>query len=98
MMQYLDFLRSKQRKVEASGFEKPRDTMNPLAFGWQKDIVFWALKKGRAALFEDCGLGKTLAAAGMGAECMRSYRAARSHCRAAGSGRTDKKRRREVWL
>lgn len=60
MMQYLDFLRSKQRKVEASGFEKPRDTMNPLAFGWQKDIVFWALKKGRAALFEDCGLGKTL--------------------------------------
>lgn len=59
-MQYLDFLRSKQRKVEASGFEKPHDTMNPLAFGWQKDIVFWALKKGRAALFEDCGLGKTL--------------------------------------
>lgn len=59
-MEYIDFLRSKHRKVEASGFEKPRDTMNPLAFEWQKDIVFWALKKGRAALFEDCGLGKTL--------------------------------------
>ena len=26
----------------------------------KKDIVKWALKKGKAALFEDCGLGKTL--------------------------------------
>ena len=29
-------------------------------FGWQKAIVRWALWKGRACLFEDCGLGKTV--------------------------------------
>jgi hypothetical protein len=30
-----------------------------MLFDWQKDIVKWSLKKGKAALFEDCGLGKT---------------------------------------
>ena len=30
-----------------------------MLFDWQKDVVYWALKKGRAALFEDCGLGKS---------------------------------------
>ena len=59
-MTYAEFLQSKQRKVVSSGFEKPRENMNQYMFGWQKDIVCWALKKGRAALFEDCGLGKTL--------------------------------------
>lgn len=59
-MTYEDFLHSKQITVVQSGFEKPRDDMNDRMFGWQKDIVFWALKKGRAALFEDCGLGKTI--------------------------------------
>lgn len=34
--------------------------MNPLMFEWQRDIVAWALKKGKAALFENCGLGKTI--------------------------------------
>lgn len=28
-------------------------------FDFQKELVEWALRKGRAALFEDCGLGKT---------------------------------------
>lgn len=28
-------------------------------FDWQKHIVKWALRQGRASLFEDCGLGKT---------------------------------------
>lgn len=59
-MTYAEFLQSKQCKVVSSGFEKPRENMNQYMFGWQKDIVYWALKKGRAALFEDCGLGKTL--------------------------------------
>ena len=59
-MTYAEFLQSKQRKVVSSGFEKSRENMNQYMFGWQKDIVCWALKKGRAALFEDCGLGKTL--------------------------------------
>lgn len=29
-------------------------------FPFQRDLVEWGLKKGRAALFEDCGLGKTI--------------------------------------
>lgn len=59
-MTYAEFLQSKQCKVVSSGFEKPRENMNQHMFDWQKDIAYWALKKGRAALFEDCGLGKTL--------------------------------------
>ena len=59
-MTYEEFLQSKQITVAQSGFEKLHDDMNDMLFDWQKDIVFWALKKGRAALFEDCGLGKTI--------------------------------------
>lgn len=59
-MTYTEFLQNKQRKVVSSGFEKTRENLNQHMFDWQKDIVYWALKKGRAALFEDCGLGKTL--------------------------------------
>lgn len=57
---YHDFLKSKQIIVKNSGFDIEKNTLNPKAFDWQKDIVKWALKKGRAALFEDCGLGKTI--------------------------------------
>ena len=34
--------------------------MNIHMFEWQKDITRWALRKGRAALFEECGNGKTI--------------------------------------
>ena len=33
--------------------------MPPQLFDWQQAIVRWALRKGRAAIFADCGLGKT---------------------------------------
>ena len=59
-MNYDDFLHSKQRIPPACGFEMPKDRMNPMMFEWQKDITRWALRKGRAALFEDCGNGKTI--------------------------------------
>ena len=59
-MNYNEFLESKQRIPPACGFDKPKEEMNPLLFEWQKDIVRWALKKGRAALFEECGNGKTI--------------------------------------
>ena len=59
-MKYDDFLRSKQRIPPACGFEMPKERMNPMMFEWQKDITRWALRKGRAALFEDCGNGKTI--------------------------------------
>ncbi|MBQ8766081.1 MAG: helicase [Clostridia bacterium] len=59
-MDYYEFLKTKDIKVIDCGFEVDTDTLSPKAYIWQKDIVKWALKKGRAALFEDCGLGKTL--------------------------------------
>jgi superfamily II DNA or RNA helicase len=54
---YDDFIASKTRSVSNCGFE-PLPITAPL-FDWQKQIVEWAIRKGRAALFEDCGLGKT---------------------------------------
>jgi len=54
---YLGFLRSKEIRSVSVGFEPTED--NPRLFQWQSDIVRWALMKGRAAIFADCGLGKT---------------------------------------
>lgn len=58
-MEYADFLKTKQIAFYASGFDYPVENINTKLFDWQKDIVHWAVKKGKAALFEDCGLGKT---------------------------------------
>jgi len=35
------------------------DPMTPGLFDFQKQIVDWSLSKGRAAIFADCGMGKT---------------------------------------
>ena len=59
-MDYGEFLKNKLIKFNSAGFEYERELLNKNAFEWQKDIVIWSLKKGRAALFEDCGMGKTL--------------------------------------
>lgn len=56
-MNYTEFLESKRFTFKSSGFD-PTD-INPMLFDFQRDIVSWACKKGRAALFEDCGLGKS---------------------------------------
>ena len=55
---YDSFIQSKSRSAQAYGFE-PSAITSPL-FAWQKQVAGWAIKKGRAALFEECGLGKTL--------------------------------------
>jgi len=54
---YDEFIKSKVRAAQTCGFE-PLPIVAPL-FDWQKAVVRWAIKTGRAALFEDCGLGKT---------------------------------------
>lgn len=59
-MDYQNFLAGKHVRHEASGFTVPLEQINPAAFPFQRDIVQWALRLGRAALFADCGLGKTL--------------------------------------
>ena len=57
-MDYDAFLKNKEVMIEDSGFD-PED-INPYLFDFQRDIVKWALRKGKAALFEDTGLGKTI--------------------------------------
>jgi len=56
---YQSFVASKVIVDQKSGFEISVDDLNPMLFDWQKVLVRWALLKGRACLFEDCGLGKT---------------------------------------
>lgn len=60
MNKYSEFLNNKKFILESSGFEIERSQLNPNLFDFQKDIVRWALAKGRAAIFASCGLGKTL--------------------------------------
>jgi hypothetical protein len=58
-MNYQEFLKSKVRSFEASGFDVDENNLNPMLKPFQKWCVKTALKKGRYAFFEDCGLGKT---------------------------------------
>jgi superfamily II DNA or RNA helicase len=55
---YEDFLRSKQIITQPSGFEPYPIKDGP--FDWQCDIIRWLIRKGKAAAFADCGLGKTI--------------------------------------
>lgn len=57
-MEYKDFLEKKHVEDVQTGIDVKK--LNTNLFDWQADIVRWALKRGRACLFEDCGLGKTL--------------------------------------
>lgn len=59
-MEYIDFLKTKQVKIQKTGFEVSEDDLNPALFDFQKYCVRNALAAGKYALFEDCGLGKTL--------------------------------------
>ncbi|MBW3636336.1 MAG: helicase [Armatimonadetes bacterium] len=57
--EYNDFLKSKAIFAESSGFEVAPDAINDQLFPFQKAIVAEALRKGRYAIWADCGLGKT---------------------------------------
>lgn len=54
---YQDFLESKRVHSVPCGFSA--GSFNPMLFDFQRDITSWALRLGRAAIFADCGLGKT---------------------------------------
>ena len=58
-MTYKEFLENKRFVLESSGFDIDKSELNPMLYDFQKDIVRWALKKGKACIFADCGLGKT---------------------------------------
>lgn len=59
-MRYEDFLKQKDFKNVLSGFDIDRNELHETLFEFQLDIVRWALKKGKAAIFAMTGLGKTL--------------------------------------
>jgi hypothetical protein len=56
---YAEFLTTKQRVVHDAGRVVDPDDIHPTLFPFQRAITAWALRKGRAAVFADCGLGKT---------------------------------------
>lgn len=58
--QYADFLASKARVVERVGFDVGAFGLHSRLFPFQRDIVAWALRLGRAAIFAGTGLGKTV--------------------------------------
>jgi SNF2 family DNA or RNA helicase len=59
-MNYYEFLRNKTTQFNSVGLDVKKEELNNTLFEWQKECVLWALKKGRCALFESCGLGKTI--------------------------------------
>ena len=59
-MKYEEFLEAKKIKPVISGFDVEADELNENLFDFQRAIVKWAIKRGRAAIFADTGLGKTL--------------------------------------
>lgn len=58
-MTYTDFLARKRRVAGSLGIDPRRIDLSGVLYDWQAALVRWALRKGRAALFCDCGLGKT---------------------------------------
>lgn len=58
MTDYTDFVTTKLRAVPPVGITRQIDLIDGL-FPHQIDLVRWALRRGRAAIFADTGLGKT---------------------------------------
>jgi DNA modification methylase len=58
-VEYHEFLKKKQIKFVSSGIDVDSRLFNPLLFPFQRDLTRWAIRKGRAAIFADTGLGKT---------------------------------------
>jgi superfamily II DNA or RNA helicase len=58
-MKYSEFLERKTVTVKQAGFDIPVEAISPVLFDFQRDLVRWALRKGRAAIFADTGMGKT---------------------------------------
>lgn len=58
MTSYQEFIQKKSFRAESSGFDA--DELLPDLFDYQEPIVKWALKRGKAAIFADTGLGKTI--------------------------------------
>jgi superfamily II DNA or RNA helicase len=56
-MEYATWLEEKRRINADTGFDAKH--ISDLLYDFQRDTVEWAARRGRCALFADCGLGKT---------------------------------------
>jgi len=56
--QYEQFVKQKRLDAEPVGFGADTARYGKL-YDFQREIVTWAVQRGRAAIFADCGLGKT---------------------------------------
>lgn len=60
MNDYASFLAHKTRPAEPIGVDGITiSDVNPWLHDWQREIVVWAVSRGRAAIWADTGLGKT---------------------------------------
>jgi DNA modification methylase len=71
MSGYEEFLAAKRIAQKPNGFEP--QNLNKNLFDFQRDIVTWACRKGRAAIFADCGMGKTIMQLSWAEQVHRKY-------------------------
>lgn len=57
---YQEFLETKRLVHQSQGVRVDDSDINSVLFPFQRDVTRFALRKGRAAIFADTGLGKTL--------------------------------------
>lgn len=60
MSTYAEFLATKQQRIHAIGPEIEPSDLHPMLHDWQAELVCWAARTGRAAIWADTGLGKTV--------------------------------------
>ncbi len=60
MTTYADYLARKIERVPHVGPLVDVDDIHPMLHDWQRELVVWAVRAGRAALWADTGLGKTV--------------------------------------
>lgn len=59
MSDYASWLKTKRILANPQGISVDSSLIHPMLFAFQRDIVSWALRKGCAAVFAECGLGKS---------------------------------------
>lgn len=77
MSGYADFLAAKRARIHEIGPEIDRADIHPMLHPWQAEIVQWAARTGRSAIWADTGLGKTV----MQVEWLRHMRNNDPHAR-----------------
>ena len=60
MTTYADFLATKTTRPVTLGRPADADAVHPMLHDWQRELVAWAVRTGRAGLFTTTGTGKTL--------------------------------------